>query len=495
MTNFLISGSRWSGRDLLAIMLAAHPDVQMAVESHYEHPPSVPQTAAAISARLRGFRAARKADAKGRAKVCGNTIATDDIGAFTENAIRDDKGAIESFLSETADLKHIFVIRDGRTYVRSMALHQDRSVDDACRSWLFSVRLLRASRKRRLNGLVVKFEELAANREPALRGICDFLGLEYVAAMSSKPERALDQAKTPMTPLPTHITRQMESELRYCGYLDAAKTIPRDDVKSREDALVSDLQEDVAVMAQQLSYQTNQRRIEVDEIAKQARDNALSFSADLASREEQLTNADRDIRRLAREVEERDERLRNADRDIRRLMSEVEDREGRLKNADRDLRSAMHEVEGRGERLRNVDQDIRRLLREVEDREERLRNADRDLRRLMSEVESRDERLEKTDQGMRSLTREVDVREELLRSADRDIHDLTSALSDRRGKLATAEENLRRLAAEIENQNLRLANMESELSDARRQVQGIESSKLWRAVKALQRLKRYGGEP
>jgi len=448
--SFLITGTHRSGSGILAAMLQAHPDVRMAIGGRHEHLlGAVPEAAATVANRLRGFRAACEADSKGQAGIWGSRIAADPL---TANGICDDESAIEPFLSEFADLKHIFVARDGRTYIRSMLLHEGHSIDVASRSWLFFVKLLRSSRQQRANVTLVKFEELMLNPAQALLGICEFLGLEYSPELlSAGSGRGLDREETQVSPLPSRVARRIKNELQYCGYLDPTEATPTADFLD-EASLLSELQEEVSVMAQQLNYQMTQRRAEFDQLAERTQKNQLRFSGEVTEREERLTDADRDLRRMVREVDEREERLRNADRDIRRMVREVDEGEERLRNADRDIRRMVRDVEDREERLRNADRDIRRMVRDVEDREERLQNADRDIRRLIREAEDREERL---------------------RNADRDIRHLMSEVSDRNQRLVAAEGDLRRFVAELAN--------------ARRQLQDIHASTVWRLMNAMQR--------
>ena len=235
--SFLVTGASRGGTSILAALLGSHPQLEAGFERHYEHLVGlVPETAKTIESRLSAFYAACKQEAQSQPKVWGNKLTVEHIGALTGKGIYDDEDAIAPFFSRVADLKHIFILRDGRTCIRSKLIRAGETFDFAARSWLYSVKLLHAIREGRVSGEIVKFEDLILNPTPTLERICDYLGVEYSPEMLKGTEHPgllpeyrrgnLEAEKAKAKPLPARLMRRIESELEYCGYISRTEAGP-----------------------------------------------------------------------------------------------------------------------------------------------------------------------------------------------------------------------------------------------------------------------------
>ena len=382
--NFLIIGASRGGVSNLATLLALNENLHVHHDRHLEHLVGlVPETAATVDARMDGFRAACDKDAEEASGLVGNTVTVNHIGALTGERVDDDEGAIARFASYFHALKLIVVVRDGRTCVRSLLLRDGASIDDACRIWLFSVKVFRFFQSEHANRKIVRFEDLISDPAQTLQDICDFLGVEYSAGMlkgmdavGQPPGHRVHDFDTPEiepSHLPVRALRCIQEGLAASGYI--SETVIHQ--VAGEDSELAELREELAFSAKQLSYQISRRRSEVVQVV-----------------ERELFATNRHLQRLTDELADREKRLVTADADLRRLMSLIEDRNQRLVEADRDLRRLTGMAEERQGRLVAADADLRRLVGALEDRDNRLVQADADLRRLMSQLDEERKRHE-----------------------------------------------------------------------------------------------------
>ena len=254
---------------------------------------------------------------------------------------------------------------------------------------------------------------------------------------------------------------------------------------------------------------------------------ARRLIAEVQERERKLVAADRDARRLITEVEARDRRLIEADSEMRRLIREradrerqaqtevrgliadVQERDARLETADGELRRLIGEVSERDQQLVAADGEQRRLIEGVADRDQRLVAAGAEQRRLIGEIADRDQRLVAADVELRRLIGEVEGREERLVASDREVGRLGEEVADRDQRLLVADQELRRLLLAVARRDDELAAVEGQLAaaveerhtlgeelqerdqrlaTAEKRLHEIETSRMWRALAALQRL-------
>lgn len=228
--SFLVTGAGRGGTSLLGALLGSHPQTCIGFERHIGHLMGrVPETAGSLSSRLNAFRAACDHEAGRQPKIWGNKITTEQIAHLTLGDPFEDPQSITRFFDYHNDLKHIFILRDGRTCVRSKVSRTGMSVASACQRWQFSARVFQQFQAGRVQGKTVKFEHLLADPISILRQLCDFLGLTFSPDMlkgtdhpGMRPEyrRAnIDPTRAELAPLSDEAVQMMEPELRLCGYI------------------------------------------------------------------------------------------------------------------------------------------------------------------------------------------------------------------------------------------------------------------------------------
>ncbi len=174
--SLLISGAGRGGTSLLAGLLGYHPDLDVRFESHMNDLlGQVPTSAENVATRLAAFRSGCELLAASSEKIWGNKVTTEQIGALTGKPF--DGAAIDLFYNYHRDLKHIFILRDGRTCVRSKVARTGQSIETACARWLYSTKIFHYFESGRVNGTTVKFEDLLVDPVAELKRICNFLGI------------------------------------------------------------------------------------------------------------------------------------------------------------------------------------------------------------------------------------------------------------------------------------------------------------------------------
>jgi len=87
------------------------------------------------------------------------------------------------FVSLTKHLPTIFILRDGRTCIRSKIQRTGQPVETALARWRYSVQVMKRYQREADRFTVVRFEDLVEQPERELRRICEFLNLEFTPAM------------------------------------------------------------------------------------------------------------------------------------------------------------------------------------------------------------------------------------------------------------------------------------------------------------------------
>ena len=228
---FLITGAGRGGTSLLAGLLAAHPKLEVGFESFApELIGTHPQAGRSVPERLHRFRAACDLEAARHPTPWGNKITTEQIAGLEEvnNAGLD---VAAEFYASLADIRHIFILRDGRTCVRSKVTRTGQPIDIACQRWLFSVEIFRRFQNSSIPGVVIRFEDLVRDPRTAIAPVCEFLGVNFDEAMLAgtqhpqmRPEyrqTKLDPSKALASPLPDDAMALIEPALRECGYVAA----------------------------------------------------------------------------------------------------------------------------------------------------------------------------------------------------------------------------------------------------------------------------------
>jgi hypothetical protein len=140
-----------------------------------------------------------------------------------------DRQAIDRFFAEMGDLKRVFILRDGRTCVRSKMQRVGLSVEEACRRWQFSVRVFEAVRSDLASGIAVRYEDLVLNPVDTLGPVCRFLGVSFGHCMLEGTnnekmrveyrQESFDRSKLALDDIPAGTFELIEPDLRACGYL------------------------------------------------------------------------------------------------------------------------------------------------------------------------------------------------------------------------------------------------------------------------------------
>ena len=143
-----------------------------------------------------------------------------------------ERNVLDDFFSgPMRGIKVIFILRDGRTCVRSKVARTSQSVAHACVRWSYSVRVMRYLQRYHPDHLVVRYEDLVRQPEPVLRRICAFLGVDYSDAMfrgtqsrtlpDEYRQKGLDRSKLGLAGVPVQTYQLLLQELRDTGYISA----------------------------------------------------------------------------------------------------------------------------------------------------------------------------------------------------------------------------------------------------------------------------------
>ena len=132
-----------------------------------------------------------------------------------------------------SDKKIIFVLRDGRTCVRSKISRTDQSIAHDCVRWTNSVRVMRYLQRRHPAHLIIKYEDLASRPKQTLEAVCRFLDIPRTDAMltgvsSDKiPEEyrqeTFDTDKLSLRDVPVLCYPLLLQELKDTGYISTSQ--------------------------------------------------------------------------------------------------------------------------------------------------------------------------------------------------------------------------------------------------------------------------------
>lgn len=226
----IVLGAGRGGTSLIGALLDAHSDLEIALEEHVNEtivPADYSQKLAQPQKALKAFIKACEADGKASGLRYGNKLTTEQLG-FVEDFGRDEEmrqGLVQKLLK---DRKIVFITRDGRNCIHSKMERTGADYQTALFYWKHSVDLLRYLEKQDLDLYRFKYEDLLQEPESTLKGVCDFLGLDYQEQMwqGSNSNRiseqyrqpGLDTSKLQVSDDPRIKWQDIEAELRYLGY-------------------------------------------------------------------------------------------------------------------------------------------------------------------------------------------------------------------------------------------------------------------------------------
>ena len=228
---FLVIGAGRSGTSLLAGLLDSHPRLELG----FEQDSQAILLAAGEPSRRRAvrFRSRCEEYALGFPKQrWGNKITTEQIRGLEEDG-RDPAEVLAHFFDEVMKgITKIYILRDGRTCVRSK-VNRNRgrlTIEEASRRWCYSV-FVHDFLKERDDAVVLRFEDLVADARSVLTPVCDRLGVAWNDAMlaGTRNEKMLPEyrrigfslAPTVIDGLPAGCMSIIEADLHRLGYLDA----------------------------------------------------------------------------------------------------------------------------------------------------------------------------------------------------------------------------------------------------------------------------------
>ena len=235
---FLIVGAGRGGTSLLAALLDHHGALEVGFERFAvdllmgKKVRSNPRTI--YRTRVDAFLGACIQEAgRCRDRIWGNKITTEQLfGLEDHNTANPDEplDVLENFFNiDLSGIRVLFILRDGRTCVRSKMARTGQTLELACDRWLYSVTVYRFLKSRRDRSLCIKFEDLLQNPVEISNDICRFLGIGYRDSMlagvgSDKmlPEyrqTSFDTSKLQLDAVPPGCLERIREGLEYCGYL------------------------------------------------------------------------------------------------------------------------------------------------------------------------------------------------------------------------------------------------------------------------------------
>jgi Sulfotransferase family len=247
---FLVVGAGRGGTSLLAALLDAHPHLEVGFEHRSVATlmgAEVPERGPGLlDARIDAFLAAGRAEAaRFPGRRWGNKVTTEQIRGLEDHNLENPSlpsvDVLDRLLNERlAGVPVVFLLRDGRTCVRSKVARTGQSVSEACERWKYCVEVWRFLRERHLRNVRVRFEDLLGSPRKTLELVCDFLDLPWFDGLldgtrSGKmlPEcrrDGVDATRAELRGVPAEAEELLRAELAECGYLPsgpAGSRMPR----------------------------------------------------------------------------------------------------------------------------------------------------------------------------------------------------------------------------------------------------------------------------
>lgn len=236
--NFIIIGAGRGGTSLLAAIIDSHSKLEVGFEYFanilIEKSEFYQSSKIAIFEQMKLFKEACVNEAKNHdKKLWGNKITTEQILGNRNPklvSLEDRLYIINTFFKTLQNIKVIFILRDGRSCVRSKVNRTNQPTELACLRWQFSVEVYKyclTSQNR--NAITIKFEDLLTQPKFILEKICEFLAVDYEehmlrGTMNPKllPEyrnSSFDSSKLTFEGISNEYFSLIEKELHFCNYL------------------------------------------------------------------------------------------------------------------------------------------------------------------------------------------------------------------------------------------------------------------------------------
>lgn len=180
--NHLLIGAGRGGTSLLAGLLDAHPDLEMGFEAFaYDYLMGKEIDNDSLQTRLDLFEKHCLQSGNRSEQIWGNKITSEQVYALSET---ENKAWMHDFFEQIAKpRKLIYILRDGRTCIRSKIQRADRSYDFALKTWKFSIELWQYLEANHTSLYTLKFEDLIVDPETKLKEICAFLEIKFSPKM------------------------------------------------------------------------------------------------------------------------------------------------------------------------------------------------------------------------------------------------------------------------------------------------------------------------
>jgi len=235
---FLVIGAGRGGTSLLAGLLDFHDRLEVGFE-HYSEAYLVGTALTAsgsdifesrVLAFLQGCKeeAARVPD-----RMYGNKITTEQLFGLEDHNVANPGAKIDVldlfFNRYMSRRKIVFILRDGRTCVRSKVSRTGQSLELACERWKYSAAVYRFLVARHDNSICVRFEDLLLHPAQTMVAVCAFLGVPYQESMlegtrndKMRPDYRqprFDTTKLALHDIPEGCVDRIQDDLRLCGYV------------------------------------------------------------------------------------------------------------------------------------------------------------------------------------------------------------------------------------------------------------------------------------
>lgn len=236
--SFLICGAGRGGTSLLTGLLDCHSEVVVDFEQHSMACLMGTQINARgpemFHHRVRSFISGCRAEAaRHPGKLYGNKITTEQLAGLNDHNVENPSRQIDVldafFNGYLSGIKVVFILRDGRTCVRSKMARTGQPVEVACERWNYSVEVYKFLRDRHESNIRVRYEDLLTAPHETLEEICGFLGVTFQPQMlcgttnSKIPKeyrRAdLDVTKLQLNEVPAGCLEHIANGLQDCGYM------------------------------------------------------------------------------------------------------------------------------------------------------------------------------------------------------------------------------------------------------------------------------------
>ena len=179
------------------------------------------------------LRACREEAAQFPGKIYGNKITTEHLQGLEDHNAANPAAKIDVldlfFNRHMKGRKIVFVLRDGRTCVRSKVSRTGQSVELACARWRYSAEVYRFLTSRHDNRICVRFEDLLLDPARTLGAVCSFLGVAFQESMlrgtgndKLRPEYRqprLDTSRLGLDDIPAGCLELIRDDLERCGYV------------------------------------------------------------------------------------------------------------------------------------------------------------------------------------------------------------------------------------------------------------------------------------